>query len=361
MAGGSDEVKGAITGGGRLSGSEAAELTRHVAELGRAGLPLPSGLRALAEEVDPGRLRQSLEDLAGSIEAGQSLDEAMRTQNNRLPGYLRGLVLAGVRTGRLGEALERASRHHNLDAELRRGLWLTLAYPLALLAAVCGLGLFVAAMVIRPIVEIFTDFGVDLPQITQTLIHVTEAATETGWLMVAGAIGGLLLVTLAAGSFGKGPWKRSLTSIVPLFGPLWRWTALADFTRLLGLLLENDVPLPEALALTGAGARDRDVDAACQGLRAEVERGRSLAEAFGRRRELPNGLARLIGWAEASRSLPGALNLAGDLYEARARAQARFVGLACTSLAILAVLWGAIFVIFALFLPLIRLVSALSG
>ena len=353
-------------GGGRLSAREASELSRQVAELGRVGLPLPSGLRALAEEVKAGRLRRALEDLAGAVEAGRPLDEAFAALGDRLPAHLRGLILAGVRTGRLGEALERSARHQDLVAELRRGLALSLAYPLALLGGVLVLGLFVARMIVAPmigmpLIETFTKSGINLPWATTILIRSSTAITEVGSLITAGAVLGLILVALGAGTLGRGPWGRTLTSGVPLFGPLWRWSALADFARLLALLLEGEVPLPEALGLTGEGLRDRDVEATCRGLRAEVERGRPLSEAIALRRELPSGLARLVGWAETTRALPGALALAGDIYEARARAQARFVAVACNCLVIVAILCGAIFLICALILPLTQLIHWMAG
>ena len=126
--------------GGGLSGAEALELSAQLAGLARAGLPLAPSLAALAEELPRGRLRRSMRDLARGLEAGQPLGEAVEGQEGRIPPHLRGLVAAGVRSGRLGEVLGEFSQYATIGVELRRRLWLNLAYPvLSLLVTLLGL------------------------------------------------------------------------------------------------------------------------------------------------------------------------------------------------------------------------------
>ena len=97
--------------GGRLSGAETAELSRQIAGLASAGLPLAHGLVALGEELPRGRLRRSMNELAGTLESGVTLDEALEEQRDRIPPHLRGLVIAGLRSGRLGDILSRFSEY----------------------------------------------------------------------------------------------------------------------------------------------------------------------------------------------------------------------------------------------------------
>ena len=72
-------------GGGRLSGAEAAELSRQIAGLASAGLPLASGLVALGEELPRGRLRRSMNELARTLESGVTLDQALKTRATGFP------------------------------------------------------------------------------------------------------------------------------------------------------------------------------------------------------------------------------------------------------------------------------------
>src|SRR4051794_1551438 len=95
---------GAGAGGG-LDGDEALELSAQLSGLARAGLPLASSLAALAEELPRGRLRRAMVDLARGLEAGRPVGEALDDPSGRIPPHVRGLVAAGVRSGRLGEIL----------------------------------------------------------------------------------------------------------------------------------------------------------------------------------------------------------------------------------------------------------------
>src|SRR5262249_22151350 len=146
----------------------------------------------------------------------------------------------------------------------------------------------------------------------------------------------------------------------PIVGPVWRSTSLAEFCHLLALLLESDLPLPEALRLTGEGVQNADFDRSCQVVASQVESGAPLAQAMSHRPLFPRGLPHLLRWAEGQRSLPDVLHIAGSMFEARARSQSSFVGWFLTVLCLFPVL-SIVLLVPALFLPLITLISRLSG
>ncbi|HEV3163890.1 MAG TPA: type II secretion system F family protein [Isosphaeraceae bacterium] len=345
----------------RLSSHDVAEFTRHITALSQAGLPLAAGLRALSSELASGPLRRVLASVAEQLEAGQSLEEAIDSQGENFPAHLRGLVLAGIRSGKLGEVLEQFTHYYHVGIELRRKLWLSLAYPFMLVAVMVALFVFVSMVIVNQFVVIYKDFGIDLPGVTRLVISISHVFTDAGAGLLMGLFAVLGVIWLIGMTLGGASWRRSLTCRIPLVGPLWRWTALVEFTHLLALLLESNVPLPTALQLTGEGLRDADIAAACQTMRQEVESGHTLADGIAHIPQFPFGLPRILRWAEAHHSLPGALHLAGEMYEARALAQARFVSVACTAMAVVFVLWGISIMVIGLFQPLIQLISKLSG
>jgi general secretion pathway protein F len=347
-------------GRGRLSQEDVARLSEQIAGLSEAALPLPSGLRALAEEQPSRRLRGLLKELSGSLEAGTPLEVALADQCGRLPGHVRGLVLAGLRSGRLGEVLGRFVTYANVGLDLRRRLWLSLSYPLiAWAVALCLVG-FVLVALAGNFGELFRGFGIRLPLLSRVMITMSEAITRFGsavaWL--AGLVAVFVLVVALA---SNGPRRRSLASRIPLIGRVWRFTSLAEFCHLLALLLECDVPLGEALALTGEGVADADVDRACRAMVVDVGSGLSLAQAVYRRQLFPTGLARVLEWAEGHHGLPEALHMSGEMFESRARAHAAFTSIVCSVLTVIVILLGVVFVIGAVLIPMITLIRALSG
>src|SRR5271166_801085 len=162
---------------------------------------------------------------------------------------------------------------------------------------------------------------------------------------------------LAARSQGK----RSLATKILVIGGVWRYTSWAEFCHLLALLLESELPLPEALRLAGEGVQNSDLDRACRGMAGEVEKGETLAQAMATRPELPSGLARLLRWATKQNAIAEILHMAGEMFEARAKGQAMFAGTVMAVLAAVIVLWGAFSVVIGLMLPMVMLINRLSG
>jgi type II secretory pathway component PulF len=152
-----------------------------------------------------------------------------------------------------------------------------------------------------------------------------------------------------------------MASRLPLLGPVWRWTSLAEFCHLLGLLLESEMPLVEALPLAGEGVTDADVRAVSRSLTHEVERGDSLAKSIGRRSLFPEGFGQIVAWAEKHQSLTEALHMLGEMFEARARSQAIFASTVFSVLTVLVILAGGTAIVIGVLLPMIDLIQKLSG
>lgn len=350
-----------LTPADELTAAEARELAEQLAGLSAAGLPLHSGLRAAAEELRDGSLRRALLDLAARLESGLPPEEAIEQAGDRLPGHLRGLVLAAAKSGRIGNVLGEFVSYASAGAALRRSLWMGLAYPLLLVAFLALVFGFATLVVVPGFKGIFQDFGVNLPSATMFLIHVSDAVLERGSALLGLTVGGVLVLWVAARFLLDPPTRRRLFCRIPLVGPLWRWTALAEFSHYLGLLVDSGLTLPRALPLAARGARDPDLEAACEQVAVQVAAGRSLSEALAWWGAIPRGLVTLLQWSEGRQSLGEALHMAGSMFEARARSQAAFVGAVSIVLAVVLVLWGAALLVVGLFLPLVQLISVLSG
>jgi type II secretory pathway component PulF len=344
----------------QLSSQDAVDLSEQIAGLTRAGLPLSSGLRALGEELPAGRLQQVLGAVSDALEKGASLEEALAAPGRGLPAHVRGLVMAGERTGRTGEVLGHFAGYSSIGADVRRQLWLSLAYPLITMAVAGSVLLFVLTFLVGGFNQIFRDFGIELPTLTRILIDFSNALKQSGLSLFPGLafLGAILAVTMVlAGPAGR----RSLMSRIPLIGPVWRWTSLAEFCHLLGLLIESELPMVEAVSMAGEGVPDRDVRSAAMRINHDLENGDSFPHAVGRQRLFPEGLGGVIAWSEQHQCLAGALHMLAGMFEARARAQASFAGMVCSVLTVLAILGGIAAVVGGVLLPMITLINKLSG
>ena len=343
-----------------LSSDETARLSEQIAALTTAGLPLGPGLAALGEELPRGRLKGALAELSTALEAGVPLEKAIEQQRDRIPPHLRGLVLGGLRSGRLGDILGRFTGYMSIGTDIRRKLLLSLAYPILSITVAVVLFLFVSLVIVVMFENIFRDFGVPLPSLTIAIIVVSQFG-RTAWpifaIVCAAVVGFWLFIRL----FLRAPQRRSLITRIPVVGRVWRYVSWAEFCHLLALLLESRLPLPDALRLTGEGIENTDLDRACLMMADDVERGASLAQAMIKRRELPAGLPRLLRWAGDHGAQSDILHMVGEMFEARARSQATFAGTVMAVLAVVFVLLGLATVVIGLMLPLFTLMTRLSG
>ncbi len=251
-------------------------------------------------------------------------------------------------------------RYANLGASLRRRFLLTVAYPVFLLTALGALYLFACGWIVPSFQFILKDFGVEPPSITRLFFTMADETTQRGPSFVAAAIV-IGLIGFAAFRLGIGPAERRMVATsIPVFGPLLRWSSLAEFCHLTALLVESRMPLPEALELAGRGVNDAELARAARGLGASVEDGWTFADALRTWPRCPAGLAQVLADSEGRDDLAPALHLAGDMFEVRARSHSSFVSALFAAVTLLIVVWGGAFVIMALYLPLFNLIAKLA-
>ena len=338
-----------------LSEREAAELLEQLQGLTLAGLPLPSGLRAAAGELESPALCATFGRLADHLDAGRGLDAALVDEAGRFPAQFRGLVTAGARAGRLADVLGELVRSGNLGRELRRRVATAVAYPALVLAVVVFLVGFVcriSSRLVEDLPQVDPFSGGRTPQGAMVMVEVVRfIATYDVWALAIAAA--LALVAFLAGRFALTPAaaRRWLES-APLVGPLLRFAALAEFCHLAALLVEAETPLPEAIDLAGASVRDPALAESCGAVALRVAEGEPLSAALHGWPGLPAALGQLLAWGEAQDHLGPALRFAGDMFESRAEAQATFAGQFLSAILLVLILWLIGFAVAAVYLPL---------
>jgi general secretion pathway protein F len=341
----------------KLSAEEATELAARVAELTKAGLPLGAGLRAVADELSSRRLAHVVLTLADRLDAGDDLAAAIDALDSRLPPYLRGLVLAGLRSGRLPEVLEQYVDLEHSQADLRRRLWSSLLYPFVLLAVLAALVAVARVFVIGGFVSMFHSFNASLPLITEWFIASSWSMTWGVLAMVAVAALVPLLLAIAP----HVDWMWPVVYKIPMIGPVLRWSQLAQFGRLMELLLGQQVPLPDALQLAADGVRDGNLAAACCNVADEVGNGRVLYESLADRQQFPPSMIPVIEWGQRAPALPEAFRAVAEMFEGRARSQSPLVEAVVLPVMLLIIITFAGTFVLAMMMPMVALISKLSS
>ncbi len=341
-----------------------ADVVDRVAQLAGDGLSLAAGLRAAADESAGRGSARAMRQLAEQLEQGQSLDEALRRSSRSLPPHVQGLVLAAARTGRLGTTLHELSEQQRLVREAVMSVWQSVAYPLCVLTISLLLLLILPLLVVPEFKKMFGEFGIHLPAITQAVIAISDISiwlvhNVVIWLplVIIGVWGTMYLVL--PGLLGRAGARRVLYA-APGIGRLWQWTATAEFSNLLAVLLEAGLPLPEALRLTGAGMHDANYRDACRRMGDLAEQASPLSGCLDSQSGIPTSLLPLVRWGEKTGEVADSLRTAAAMFIERVRLRSVLLRSIAPPMVFIVVLVVISLSVVSLFLPLISLVSGLA-
>ena len=339
-----------------LSANEALEVSTYVAQLASSGLPLAAGLRAFAGEMPASRLSPQLVVLAMRLERGEPLEVAIASPNLRLPEYFVGLIAAALRSGNFAVILQEFLKHERLTEDMRWRLWRNLAYPVALLALVTAWLVFVLTTLVPQLRKIYEDFDIILPDATRILI----AISDYGPMVVAGGVAVLATLLVLLRVLGGRALVSDLIASVPLFGPMWRSWSLSELSNLLRVLVEQAIPLPRALELTASGIRDAALAVGCRQAAARVAAGDSLTQSLSAYAVFPPSFLTVVDWGERTSALPQALASATDMFAARAVIRDQFLRTILGPITFIVLAAVMLFVVAAMFMPLMSLIQNLS-
>jgi type II secretory pathway component PulF len=292
-------------------------LNDEIASLVRAGVPLELGLREIGQD-SAGRLKEISEALATRMNSGESLPEALSAEQTRLPAAYRTVVEAGLRAGRLPAALESLSNYARELIELRRQIALALLYPLVVVSLAYLLFLVVIVDLVERLRETYELFRLPIHWPLAVVAWAADAATRWWWVLPLCAGVSVLWWMLTGGAhlLSFHGLARPLAWF-PGVGLISRRFQFANFADLLALLVEHDVPLPEAMRLAAEATAGSSLGIAAHQLAALVEQG-NVASAGGYRYGFPPFLFWVLTRGRQSGELPRLLRHATTIYRRRA-------------------------------------------
>jgi general secretion pathway protein F len=232
-----------------LTRQEVANVTRELAIMLAAGQDLDRALRFLVETSTNERVRKIMDEVRDKVRGGTSLATALAQQPQSFNRLYIGLVRAGEAGGTLGDTLERLAQLLERERNLASTIQSAMLYPaLLFLTAVASVALLLT-YVLPQFVPLFEESGAQLPTATRIMIGLGDfTATFGPWLVPLSFILALAIRQALKDPARRLPVDRLLLRL-PIIGKLSRETLAARFTRTLGTLLKNGVPLIGALTI----------------------------------------------------------------------------------------------------------------
>ncbi len=235
--------------GKRVTEVQVATFTRDLATLVNSGLPLDRALAIMLELADPSPFRDVLTQLRERVRSGSALSDAMSNHAGAFSRLYVNMVRAGEAGGALGPVLQRLAEYLERARALRESVKTALIYP-ALLVFVAGISVAILLIFVVPqFKQMFDDMGKALPFATQVVIGLGDGLRSYWWalVLIIAAVVTAVRYQLAQPA-GKRAWDSKVLHL-PLFGELVTKLEVARFSRTLGTLLSNGVPLLNALGI----------------------------------------------------------------------------------------------------------------
>lgn len=346
----------------RVKPKQLTVFTRQLATLVDAGLPLLRGLRILLKQERVAGLRNALEGMGEAVERGATFSEALAQFPRIFDNLFVNMVRAGEAGGVLEVVLTRLAEFMEKAERIKNKVKSAMIYPIVVLLAACGILSFMLIKVIPQFANIFSEMldGKKLPTLTLFVLNISNLVVSY-WYWVLAVIASVVFGVHMLGKTTNGRYlldKIKLKS--PIFGPLFRKTAIARFTRTLGTLMTSGVPVLQALTIVRDTAGNAVVAGAIQDVHDSVKEGDTMAIPMEASGVFPGMVVSMVDVGEETGALPEMLMKVADNYddEVDTAVEGMTSIIEPIMIVMLAVIIGTI--VIAMFMPLISLIGELS-
>lgn len=299
----------------RITEKDVSIITRELATLLEAGMPLDRSLQILIELTAEEHIQALLDDIQERVRGGDTFSQALEEHGSVFSRLYINMVRAGEASGALEAALARLSEYLERSGELQDSIKSALVYP-TILMVVAGMSLVLLLVFVVPqFSSLFEDMGEALPTPTKVVIALGDLFRNYWWAMLSF----FALAAIGVQKWLERPGVREQLDrrlmATPLIGDLIWKLETARFCHTLSTLLENGMPLLGALRLAKEVVGNRQIAAKLQEIPDELKRGKGLAEPLMEKEVLPKMALQMIRVGEESGSMEKMLEKVATLYD----------------------------------------------
>ena len=344
----------------RVRPNDLSLMTRQLAALLRAGLPLLQSLDMLSRSLPSLVLTELMQQVRNDVASGTALHDALAKHPTHFSGLYVSLVQAGESAGILDTMIERLAHTLEKNEALRSRVRSALMYPIAVLGVAIGVLVLILVGVVPVFEDVFKSFGAELPWPTQMVVALSEGLSSSGPLALALVFFGLWWWRSAQQKNTPSAirirlWRDRRMLQLPVFGALLETAVVARWAQTLSALLAAGVPLTEALGPVAQACDQAVYERLTLQLQRQVAQGSRLSEGMAQSGRFAPMIVQLCATGEETGALDPLLARAGELMETEL--DDRVNGLSSVLEPLIIVVLGGLIggILVAMYLPIFRL------
>ena len=283
-----------------LSATDLALLTRQLATLSQAGLPLEEALLAVSEQNENPRAKSILLGVRSRVMEGHSFADGLADFPQAFPELYRATVAAGEQSGHLDAVLERLAEFTETRQILQQQVRNALIYPIALVVTAVGIISFMLAYVVPKVVYIFENYNQQLPLLTRIMIGASDFIRDYWAALIVGIVATVFGMRRLLKKEGPKRKYHRLLLRLPVVSKLTRGINTARFTQTLSILAGSGVPILESLRIASQVVVNVPMREAVEEASLRIREGAMISRSLAASRLFPPMTTHLISSGEAS-------------------------------------------------------------
>jgi MSHA biogenesis protein MshG len=355
------EKLGRIIGLGRPRVADLVLFTRQMYTITKSGLPLLRGLRGLSASTHNAVLREALQDVLASLEAGRDLATSFARHPKIFPTLYVSIVRVGEATGTLEKSFQRLGEYLSQDEAMQERMKSAMRYPAIVMIAIGVALAILTTFVIPKFAPIFATLGDDIPTPTRIIMGASSFARDYWYIVIAGlaVLVGIVRAYINTDD-GRYRWHRFKLRL-PVVGRLTHEAILSRVCRSLAISLSAGMPMTQTLAVIARSSGNDYMSEQILRLRDSVERGDSLSRASATVGMFPPLVLQMMGVGEETGELSTLLDEVAGFYEREVDFALKNLTSAIEPLLICAVGGMVLILALGIFLPLWNMISKVGA
>ncbi len=342
----------------RIQVKDRVIFARQLAVMIKAGLPILPALRAIHDQTENPKLKETIIKMARQIEGGASLSASFKRYESVFPPLFASVAKVGEKSGQLDQVLTDLADQLESDAEIVSKTKGAMIYPAIVLTALVGVMILITVFIIPQLLTVFEDAEASLPVSTKAILAISNFIRAYGLYVFVTLVAVTIFVRYQL--HHSLSWRLNRDRLLlklPVFGSFIRKVSLTRFLGIMSTLLKAGLPMIEAIRTSSETVNNEVFSGELLKIAKRVEAGESFSTALQSSKEFPPMIGQMAAIGETGGAVEDSLQTVAGFYQKDLANQTRNLSTAIEPILMIVMALGVGLIVSSVMTPIYNLIS----